>query len=65
MIENSNKFHKMWSVRFAALAAVASAMEISLPLWQGAVPPNVFAGIATASAVASAVARVIKQHNLE
>lgn len=63
-IRNARKWHKMWSVRLAILSAALGALELSLPLWQGIVPPNVFAALSTITAASAAVARVIKQEAL-
>lgn len=63
-IANASKWHKMWSVRLAILSAILGALELSLPLWQGIVPPNVFAALSTITAASAAVARVIKQEAL-
>ena len=65
VIANASKWHKMWSVRLAILSAMLGALELSLPLWQGIVPGNVFAALSTITAAAAAVARVVKQEALE
>jgi len=55
---------KLWSVRLALLSAVLGVVEITLPLWQGLVPPLVFASLSTLAAVAAAVARIVAQPEL-
>lgn len=65
LIDQSSAWHKLWSVRLAILSACFGALELSLPLWDGAVPPSVFAGLSTISAMGAAVSRVIKQSNIE
>ncbi len=62
LIENPKQAHRLWSMRFAVLAALFGALELSLPLWQGIVPPSVFAALSTVSAALAAVSRVVKQN---
>ncbi|HJV52805.1 MAG TPA: hypothetical protein VJ652_15160 [Noviherbaspirillum sp.] len=61
LIDNARQWHKLWSVRLAIITAVFTALEASLPLWNGQFPPGVFAGIATFTAVGGAIARIVKQ----
>lgn len=63
-IDNAAQWHRLWSVRLAILSAILGAVELSLPLWQGVVPPHVFASLSTVTAAAAAVARVIRQEAL-
>ena len=56
--------HKLWSIRLALAAAALGAIEATLPLWQDAVPPGVFAALSSVVGVAAAVARVIKQKGI-
>lgn len=65
LVPEAKKAHRLWSIRLAALSAALAALEASLPLWNGMVPDNVFAGLASAVAVASAVARVVRQETLD
>lgn len=65
LIEGKSEWHKLWSMRFAILAALFGALELTLPIWQGLVPQSVFAALSTFSAVAAAVSRVIKQESLD
>jgi hypothetical protein len=65
LAQDAPKWHKLWSVRLAVLSATLGALELSLPLWQGLVPANVFATLSTVTAAAAAVARVIKQEGLK
>lgn len=60
-IENVGQWHALWSIRFALMSAALAAAEASLPLWQGLVPPHVFATLSTVCGIASAVARVVQQ----
>jgi len=57
-------WHRLWSVRFALLAALASvlsALEAVLPLWHPVLGEVPYAAIATLLAAASAIARVVHQ----
>ena len=65
LVKDAPKWHRLWSVRLAILSALLGALELSLPLWQGIVPGNVFAALSTITAAAAAVARVVKQEALE
>ncbi|SFU86387.1 hypothetical protein [Halomonas korlensis] len=64
LIPKSRNAMKLWSIRLAIASAALGAVEAILPVWQGMVPEGVFASIASATAVAAAVARVIKQEGL-
>jgi len=64
IIDQPTKWHRLWSMRFAILAALFGALELTLPIWQGLVPQSTFAALSTLSAVAAAVSRVIKQEAL-
>lgn len=64
LIDNVPACHRLWSMRLAVLAALFGALELSLPLWKGVVPDSTFAMLSTFSALAAAVARVIKQESL-
>lgn len=64
LIERRSEWHKLWSMRFAILAALFGAIDLTLPIWQGLVPQSTFAALSTFSAVAAAVSRVIKQEAL-
>lgn len=50
-----------WSVRFAALSAAFSALELALPYLTGIVPAKTMAALALVAGIGSAVARVIAQ----
>jgi len=57
-------WHRLWSVRFAlaaALASVLSALESVLPLWHPVLGEVPYAAIATLLAGLSALARVVHQ----
>lgn len=64
LIDNVPACHRLWSMRFAVLAALFGALELSLPLWQGVIPDKAFAIMSTACAAFAAVARIIKQESL-
>lgn len=61
LIDNASRWHKLWSVRLALISAALGAIEVSVPLWNGILPPNVFASLSSMVAVAAAVSRVIQQ----
>lgn len=61
LIDNASKWHKLWSVRLALISAALGAIEVSVPLWSGILPPNVFASLSSMVAVAAAVSRVVQQ----
>lgn len=61
LIDNANKWYKLWSIRFAIGSAVLAALEASLPLWNGLIEPQLFATLSGALAMASAISRVIQQ----
>jgi hypothetical protein len=64
LANDAKKWHRLWSVRLAVLSAALGALELSLPLWQGIVQPNIFATLSTITAALAAVARVVKQEAL-
>lgn len=60
-------WHRLWSVRFAILAAVfglAAQLQDNLPLIQSFVTPKEFAALSILCGVASALARVVKQNSV-
>lgn len=64
VIPEASKWHRLWSVRLAILSAALGALEIALPLWHDVIPEDSFAALSTVTAVAAAVARVIKQESV-
>ena len=64
LIDNAPTCHRLWSLRFAILAALLGAAELALPLWRGVVPESTFAALSTICALLAAVSRVIKQESL-
>lgn len=65
LIPQARQATKMWSVRLAAIAAGLGALEPVLPTLSGIVPDGVLGTLSVLSAAGAAVARVIKQHNLQ
>ena len=61
LIDDASGWHRLWSMRLAILSALFGALELIMPIWSGLVPDSVFATLSTLSAVAAAIARVIKQ----
>lgn len=55
---------KAWSIRFALISAVLSAMEFVIPYVSPAEPNGLFALAAGAVSLASALARIIAQPSL-
>ena len=50
-----------WSVRWIALAAVLTGIEVILPLFSDAVPRNLFAVLSFCATVAAMLARILIQ----
>lgn len=65
LIENAGQWHKLWSLRLAIISALLAALEASLPLWSAQLPGGVFASLSTLTGIAAAVARVIKQTDID
>jgi hypothetical protein len=51
---------KLWSVRFALMAAFASAVEVGVNLYVNGTPP-VMASLAFAASLGAAITRVVAQ----
>jgi hypothetical protein len=54
------KFPKLWSVRFALLAAVMSSIEVGIGVYLNGKPP-LFATLASVAAFGGALARIVVQ----
>lgn len=56
-----------WSIRFIALAALFSGLEIGLPFMEGLlpIPQGVFAALIMFCVIAAFVTRIIAQSNME
>jgi hypothetical protein len=54
-------FRKAWSVRLALLSAIFSTLEVGLT---DLLPPGVMAGLAMATALGSAIMRIVYQPKL-
>lgn len=54
------KFPKLWSVRFALLAALMSSIEVGIGVYLTGKPP-LFASLAALASFSAAVARIIVQ----
>ena len=50
-----------WSVRWIALAAVLTGIEVVLPMFGDAMPRNVFAALSCAATDAAMISRVLVQ----
>jgi hypothetical protein len=55
---------RAWSLRFMALAAVLSAAEVALPLFQDAIPHGVFAVLSMVAVAGAFVARLVAQKDI-
>jgi hypothetical protein len=55
---------RAWSLRFMALAAVLSAAEVALPLFQDAIPRGVFAVLSMVAVAGAFVARLVAQKDI-
>lgn len=65
LIENWLKIAKhSWSFWLAIITGILSAAEAILPLWMESLPRGRFAALAVATAILSAVARLIYQKTL-
>ena len=53
-----------WSLRFGLLAAVLSAVEVIVPLFQDSFPRGIFAALTGISVIAAMVARLIGQKDM-
>jgi len=65
--DSARVWHRLWSVRFALLAALASVLselQSVLPLWHPVLGQVPYAAIATLLAGLSALARVVHQPQL-
>lgn len=56
---------KAWSFRLMVVAALLSAVEIGLPLYQEDMPRGLFAALSGLAMVAAMVSRVIAQREFE
>lgn len=54
-----------WSIRFIALAAILSGVEVALPLFVYSFPRGIFAALSLLTTAAAFVARLVAQKNVE
>lgn len=55
---------KAWSIRFMAIAAILSACEIVLPMYEDTIPKNLFASLSFFFVAAAFISRIIAQRNV-
>ena len=55
---------KAWSIRFIALAALLTGLEVLLPFFNESVPKNLFAALSFACVSAAFVARLVAQRDV-
>ena len=55
---------KAWSVRFMMMAAILSACEVVLPLYEDTVPKNLFASLSFFFVTAAFIARIVAQRDV-
>ena len=55
---------KAWSIRFIALAAILTGLEVLLPLFHESVPKNLFAALSFVCVSAAFVARLVAQRDV-
>lgn len=55
---------KAWSVRFMFMAAVLSACEVILPMYEDTVPKNLFASLSFFFVSAAFIARIVAQRDV-
>lgn len=53
--------NSLWSIRFALLAALFSALEAGLPAFVDSIPPRIFATLSAVAALGTIIVRLIKQ----
>lgn len=56
--------HRAWSVRFMALAAILSGVEVALPFFAGEMPQGVFAALSAVAVGGAFVARLVAQKDM-
>ena len=62
---NWRDFHKLWSMRLAALVMFLSAAEMSVPAFISWIPPRLFALLCFLIVGALGIARLINQKNTD
>lgn len=55
---------KAWSLRFMALAALLSGIEVALPFFESSFPRGVFAALSAAAVAGAFVARLVAQKDI-
>ena len=55
---------KAWSIRFMTMAAVLSACEVVLPLYEDTVPKNLFATLSFFFVSAAFISRIVAQRDV-
>lgn len=55
---------RAWSLRFMALAALLSGVEVALPFFESSFPRGVFAMLSAAAVAGAFVARLVAQKNI-
>lgn len=55
---------KAWSIRFMTMAAVLSACEVVLPLYEDSVPKNLFATLSFFFVSAAFISRIVAQRDV-
>lgn len=55
---------KAWSVRFMTMAAILSACEVVLPMYEDTIPRNVFASLSFFFVAAAFISRIVAQRDV-
>lgn len=55
---------KAWSVRFMMIAAILSACEVVLPMYEDTIPRNIFASLSFFFVTAAFISRIVAQRDL-
>ena len=55
---------KAWSIRFMAMAALLSACEVVLPLYEDTIPRNIFASLSFFFVTAAFISRIVAQRDV-
>ena len=55
---------KAWSIRFMTMAAILSACEVVLPLYEDTIPKNLFASLSFFFVTAAFISRIVAQRDV-
>jgi len=55
---------RAWSVRFMTMAAILSACEVVLPMYENNIPKNLFASLSFLCVTSAFIARIVAQRDV-